>query len=380
MIRTMKLVLLALAIAAIPVSAAAQSVSGRTTRDATTAQLEAQIKTAAVIVQTSQASLEVALQKYPPDHPTVQKARVELARAQEDYAAAEEMLAARKVCLGRERLLGVLQRPVDIRCREATVPQTAEVLSKVSGLSINVDPLIPQETRLSVEARTIPLAKVLEAIGLQATLMIAPDGSGIALKTWPSLKVGDQTEQFTGPLAPWSDEWGLPPTAAIEDLPSGGAGPGTGSLPAGVPPGPYPGSAQRATQSSPYGRMGYPGSPDTGTGRGLPRNVTIAPLAERMIVVAEPGYSPQGEAGTWLTVYRLDGVQLRKVSSMFHRPGPGSAGADPATGLPKPGAAPGGAGMGPSLTLPSAPGAAVPSPTPNAFPTKKPAGSSPSKR
>jgi hypothetical protein len=36
-------------------------------------------------------------------------------------------------------------------------------------------------------------------------------------------------------------------------------------------------------------------------------------------VTAQPGIGPQGEPGVWLTVYRLEGNQLRKVGSTFDR-------------------------------------------------------------
>ena len=46
--------------------------------------------------------------------------------------------------------------------------------------------------------------------------------------------------------------------------------------------------------------------------------VSIAPLGDRIVVLAETGPGPHGEPGVWLTVYRLDGLALKKVSATFH--------------------------------------------------------------
>src|SRR5437773_5724549 len=38
-----------------------------------------------------------------------------------------------------------------------------------------------------------------------------------------------------------------------------------------------------------------------------------------LVVLAEPGPGPHGERGLWLTVYRLEGANLEKVTSTFHQ-------------------------------------------------------------
>ena len=53
----------------------------------------------------------------------------------------------------------------------------------------------------------------------------------------------------------------------------------------------------------------------------LPGLLTVAPLGTSTLVVAEPGTDPKGTAGLWLTVYRLEGIQLKRVSTTFHRSG-----------------------------------------------------------
>jgi hypothetical protein len=47
--------------------------------------------------------------------------------------------------------------------------------------------------------------------------------------------------------------------------------------------------------------------------------LALTALGDRMVVTAQPGAGPQGEAGVWLTIYRLEGNQLKKVGSTFDR-------------------------------------------------------------
>src|SRR5207253_8173904 len=63
--------------------------------------------------------------------------------------------------------------------------------------------------RLTVDARGVPLATVLEAIANQAKLLIAPASQGgVTLKPQPSLRIDDQPRiEFSSPTAPWSEEW-----------------------------------------------------------------------------------------------------------------------------------------------------------------------------
>src|SRR5439155_9686666 len=64
--------------------------------------------------------------------------------------------------------------------------------------------------------------------------------------------------------------------------------------------------------TAPFG-TGMPGMIGAGAG---PLALTAS---GNMVIVAEPGSGLNGERGLWLTVYRLDGTELHKVTSTFHR-------------------------------------------------------------
>jgi hypothetical protein len=238
----------------------------------------------------------------------------------------------------RERLAPMLGSTT-VQFRDATVRQAAQTLSQAARIPIEVDKSVPEDKRLTVEARQVPMGRVLEAIAEQSELQLVPTERGILLTTWPSLKVGPGTQAFTGVLAPWSDEWGMRPTDMAASFhyavrPGGRfttveAGPGDPSGIPGLPNG----------TESPFG--GPPAAPDGGAGRGPGRGIlaltsVVNPGGQSLVVVAEPGAGPQGQPGMWLTVYEVSGTDLVRRSSVFHRPGP--------AGVPGPGGPPFGAG------------------------------------
>lgn len=76
--------------------------------------------------------------------------------------------------LDQDPRYAVLMRPVDVTLDRATVRQLGEALSKASNLTITVDKVVPEDIRLTVDARGVALATVLEAVARQAKLIIAP--------------------------------------------------------------------------------------------------------------------------------------------------------------------------------------------------------------
>src|SRR5579859_1778960 len=113
----------------------------------------------------------------------------------------------------RDSRFAPLMHPVDAQFKDATVQLAAEALSTASGVKILVDKNVPADLRLTVEAQQAPLAAVLEAIGVQADLQIAPvrDTDNLLLKPWPSLSMNGRRSYFKSPMAPWSDDWDKPP-------------------------------------------------------------------------------------------------------------------------------------------------------------------------
>jgi hypothetical protein len=285
-----------------------------------------------------------------------------------EYQAAEGVLSlkpqpALDVDVGRQRerspLVPALRRPVDAQLQDATLQQAAQALSQAARLPIRVDRAAATDKRLTLDARGVPLGAVLEAIAAQTELMIAPDGQGIIVKSWPALEINGQKQIFTGPRAPWSDEWGELPffgpgmglAGGPEGLDSGASGlggsyagvrdPGVGMSGLGPPGGgaPMRGGAGTSGFGGPTtgaGMMGAggPGMAPPGGGGPLPgmmggsmgaapaaaSGVTVTVSASgNTVVVAEPGTNGAGEPGLWLTLYRLEGATLRRVSRAFHR-------------------------------------------------------------
>ena len=80
-----------------------------------------------------------------------------------------------------------------------------------AGVPIRVDPEVPEETRLTLQARGVDFGSVLQAVGKQANLKIGREDGAIVLATWPMLAVNDERRTIQEPMAPWGNEWqGLP--------------------------------------------------------------------------------------------------------------------------------------------------------------------------
>lgn len=320
-------------------------------------------------------------------------AEAQLAQARAVVEASRSELGVRESERQHSVRLAALQRPIDVELRDAAVRQAAQAISQASGVTIRADEHIPAETRLTVVARGVPLATVLDTIARQSGLLIAPDENGVLLKPMPSLEVNGQRTDLLTPFAPWSTEWGTNPAGSasfVRSVPPGvssiyvpGAGivntpasrpgiffpgsspvqengpmppptgPSGGRVP-GVFPGPQPPAAsarpapytrgypQRGSplpaaprlQAVPPGFPGlrpfqpgpFPGGIGGGFGLGMPGAgpLSVTALNSTTFVVAHP--APGGEPAVMLTVYRLEGTQLHKVSSILHRLGPSAGG------------------------------------------------------
>jgi hypothetical protein len=253
----------------------------------------------------------------------------------------------------------LLNRPVDVQLRDASVRQAAQALSQASAIRIHVEDSVPEETRLTVTARGVSFASVLEAIAQQANLVIAPDRNwtqwttgapdqglgaspaamsvdargglgqvvaaspGVILRARPMLEVNGQPQELAESIGPWSLDWGVPPTRTTLLTHMNGYRAGTSGRPADT-------TAVQIRPGPPNDRVLIPGAGvirgarvDEGSRGTGP--VAVTTVGEDRVVVAQSGTGPQGEPGVWLTLYRLAGTQLRKMSSSFER-AEGSAG------------------------------------------------------
>lgn len=273
--------------------------------------------------------------EFTPNHPEVVRAEKLVEQMKKELAEIDSEIA--DLTAAEEKRFGPLRRPVNLELKNATLRQAAEALTQVSGTRVRVDPAVPEDTRLTLDANAMPLANVLAAIAGKTVLMIAPTDDGVLLKRWPSLAINGLNQVVTGNLAPWSDEWERRPTTAQVAQNNTGFGGGYGAV-SGAPGGGLPGSA------SPYG-VG-PGSGASLIGAVPGGTFSVTAMGDRLVV------AQTGAGGIWLTVYRFEGMQLKRVSSTFHS----SAGPSGPGTMGPPGAAPG----YPGNPMNSLPGAANP--------------------
>lgn len=121
----------------------------------------------------------------------------------------------------RNLRLKAIAGSIDITLKSSPIRQAAEALSRASKLKITVDPKVPEDLKVNVEAQNVPLGAVLEVIADAAGLIIAPaEDGGLLLRKPGKLVVGVNVGQdrgtvrntYTtdGDMAPWSDDWGIP--------------------------------------------------------------------------------------------------------------------------------------------------------------------------
>jgi hypothetical protein len=292
----------------------------------------------------------------------------------------------------------VLLRPVAVELKNATIRQAIEVLSKATKVPIEIPGDVPDDLRLTVQARGVSFGAVLQAVARQANLKISPSDKGILLTPWPMVEVNDQLQVFKGARAPWALEWGVLPGYRTSD---GWDFPGEAeafrssdvmeyvlnSAPGGFPIG-EPVDVSPEEVRVPPSTPGVPGGYSAPVFPGLPRSssglpgtdpnrstrsitasaamaISLASLGDRTFAVSEPGRGTDGQLGAWITVYRMDGTQLKKVAAGFHAlrsdsqdrrsvPGmmPGMPGMNP-MGIP---------GLGGALPVPADPGSPFGSP------------------
>lgn len=193
--------------------------------------------------------------------------------------------------------LSKMSAPIDVQLKDATISQTAKALSSVSGVPIHVDPGVSSKTRITLEAKHMPLYSVLAAVAKQADLIISPYGDSVSLDARPSLTVNGKTQPEALSHLPWSSKWKtLPPAFEMGGGDLWGGMQGLLNLKTSVP-------ATTTTRipdlfSQPEER------------------VAVTSIGDR-VVLAQPGMNDQGERGTWLIIYKLDGDNLAEVGSTF---------------------------------------------------------------
>lgn len=194
--------------------------------------------------------------------------------------------------------LSKLSTPIDVQLKDATITQTAKALSAVSGVPIHVDPGVSSKIRITLEAKHMPLYTVLTAVSKQADLVISPYGDSVSLDARPSLTVNGKPQPEALSHLPWSSKWKTLPPMFLE---MGGGlwdgNQGTFNLKSILP-------------STTTTRI-----PDIFTQ--TEDRVAVTSIGDR-VVLAEPGVNDNGDRGTWLVIYKLDGDSLVEAGSTFH--------------------------------------------------------------
>jgi hypothetical protein len=196
-----------------------------------------------------------------------------------------------------------LQRPLSVELRDEPVRQAALTLSQAAGLAIRVAEDVPGDRRLTVVARGVPLATVLDSIARQSGLLIAPYGSGSDVELQPAPGLQGERPGERSPYAPWSKEWGTNPAASpveSQRLPRADATAKPGDAPV------------RFYRIAPVDQPGNVLSLSVSEG-----SLTVTRLSGDTFVVAHP--APGGEPALLLTVYRIEGAQLHPIARAVHR-------------------------------------------------------------
>jgi hypothetical protein len=289
--------------------------------------LRAQVEVLRAQLEEAQHTLAISKARYQAG----QETQSEVIKAETAFKVASAQLEEAQTKLERETRLAMLERPVDVKLADASLRQAAIVIGNAAGLPVIVDDKIPVDKRFTLDAKGVSLGLILETMAQKTDLMLAPDPKGIRLEQWPVLVIDGQRSVRKSDNAPWSEDWvGYLFFGGRDGANQGPFGSGGGVLfsrggpeefattvqvPAapegGLPPlaGVAPGAPNTFIRT-------YPGPLAFGGGGGP---VSLAPIGDKSVVFAEPGSRPQGEVGYWLTVYKLEGDKLRKVSSTFHQ-------------------------------------------------------------
>ncbi len=210
---------------------------------------------------------------------------------------------------------------------------------KQTGTYIRVEEGLKPGRRFTLYANNVPVGKVLEAIALQANLVVCPWQEGVLLEKCPEMTVNGKTYFFQPSNMPWSDEWdrinGALPTG---DQPA--LSPTTAPLPAAAtvapistvePPVPVGVQVPATAVPAPWMNGAYPGIPRPM--QYIPNDAFVSPpanirestilvtaLSEHSFVVSESGAGPHNEPGFYLTVYHLMGAGTKAGEKLVAGP------------------------------------------------------------
>ena len=253
-----------------------------------------------------------------------------------------------------------LNKKTAIKINNTSLDKILETLSRTSGVKISLDPEIKDAPVMKLDASGTPLYRILATLAKEADFEIAPHNNEIILRNWPH--VNSFIERSF--MAPWSEEWNNYPVHVLTTVTNGGTiltlgieAPSTNSQISLVGMGGtfgQPGISvlgDNGGKSSPA--LGFPAAAlplDGGGGVGLPAMIapeilqdasggggylpsgistlgaqpissvsfSFTSLGNGMVAVAEPGVNESGKPGVWMTAYRFENGDFKRLKSAFH--------------------------------------------------------------
>ena len=248
-----------------------------------------------------------------------------------------------------------------IKIKNVGMDNILDLLSKSSRIKIGLDSQVKEFPTLDFDADRTPIFKVLAMLANIADLEIVPSKDGIVLRKWPH--VNNLIERSL--TKPWSQEWessNIQLTTGVNDkgaiVVSGIDTPfretylfqedlfGFEPKPKSSVPGistdiPAGGSVLNLGSGSKGGGIGVPSSggfPNGGGAKfgggfsaGQPAGEGFSPsmaqgsmpfsftsLGNGLVAVAEPGVNESGQPGVWMTAYRFENGDFKRLKSAFH--------------------------------------------------------------
>lgn len=284
-----------------------------------------------------------------------------LTEANDSLKLINEEIKERSESIRWERFADGLSTIQAIKMKNGGLDNMLDLLSKCSRIKIGLDSEVKDFPTLDFDADRTPIFKVLSILANIADLEIVPSKDGIVLRKWPH--VNNLIERSL--TKPWSQEWessniqlttqvndkGAIVVSGIDtpfretylfqedlfgfeskpkssvpdistDLPAGGSGlnpgggakgggsgfPSSGSFPNG-------GRAKLGGGFSAGQPSGGGFSPSMGQGS-MPFSFTS--LGNGLVAVAEPGVNESGQSGVWMTAYRFENGDFKRLKSAFH--------------------------------------------------------------
>ena len=287
----------------------------------------------------------------------------DLGRKEKDVTDIDLQLKHVREAIKWEDFADRLNTKTAIKINNTGLDNILETLSKTSGVKISLAPEIKDPPVMKLDASGTPLYKILATLAKEADFEIAPHNEEIILRNWPH--VNSLIERSF--MAPWSEEWNTFPVHVLTTVANGGTvltlgietpyknseislfgmrgsapgqpgifvfgddggqnAPASGFPAAALPTNGNSGAGlpamiapERVNLQDPLGVGGYSpiGVPALGAQPISAVSFSFTSLGNGMVAVAEPGVNESGKPGVWMTAYRFENGDFKRLKSAFH--------------------------------------------------------------